>query len=381
MKFLELTPVDVFTVRDARPFDVAGVVHAQSVWPPPPWTLLGALRGALVEAQGVAVMDYAQKQCGDPQVRAVRAAVGEPDGPAKFAIGPALLRAGGSELRWPVPADVLSYEETESGGTRKRLVLRRLRLLDRERLPQGSACSLVASRALLCPPLTEAHPTKSVCVRSFSGKLLQEWLEGKDEIEVREEKSGAAGNDYGFELRIGIQLEPERHTVREGRFYVRQMTALGLGRTILVPVIEPNGLPWEKLDADCMRLGADGHLVSIRSCDREDLIPAAPKSLGSQARLLFLSPVRPEDIEALTNAGLQVHAVAAGRAVRIGGWQLTHDGQKQVGPRPLRTYYPAGTVAYVGGNDLERFHMRSVASDSAEKAAGFGVCLVGAVNS
>lgn len=58
MNTLSLQPLDVWTVRDGRPFDVGGVVHARAVWPPSPWTVLGAIRTALCEASGVAAVEY-----------------------------------------------------------------------------------------------------------------------------------------------------------------------------------------------------------------------------------------------------------------------------------------------------------------------------------
>jgi CRISPR type III-B/RAMP module-associated protein Cmr3 len=385
MKFLELTPLDVFTIRDARPFDVGGVVHAASVWPPPPWTLLGALRGALVETLGVAVTEYAQKSTESPQIEAVRARVGQPDGPAKFAIGPALLGVDRRELRWPAPADLLAFERRDEGdkGGKGAMYFRRLRVVDRQALPEGTGCSVPPGRKLLLPPADESqHPTKRFPLRSFSAALLEQWLAGAETIEASTPQARAASErtpDLGEEVRVGIQLDPEEHTVVKGRFYVRQVTTLGLGRQIFVPVIEANGLPWEELDGQCVRLGADGHLARISCSEGEGLVPA-PRAVGNKARLLCLSPLRTEDVDRLAELGLTVFAVAARRAVRIGGWMLTHDGNKQKGPRPLRTYYPAGTVLFVSGEDLARFHFRSVAHDDAERAAGFGVCLVGAWN-
>lgn len=252
MRFLELTPLDVFTVRDSRPFDVGGIVHASGVWPPPPWTILGALRGLMVETLGFSVTDYARISTNNDDLKELVARVGPPDGAAAFAIGPALLAEKRKRLRWPVPADLLSYEETSNGSTRR--YLRRLRGVERTALPGGAFCSLPEARSLLLlPPADEAlHAQKGLSVRAFGGGLLDKWLSGEERIDLdsvpRAESGANEGSDLAWEPRIGIQLEPERHVVREGRFYVRQVMALGQDRSILVPLVQENGLPWDDLN-------------------------------------------------------------------------------------------------------------------------------------
>ena len=335
MRFLELTPLDVFTVRDARPFDVGGVVHATSVWPPPPWTILGALRGLMVEALGFSVVDYAHRSGGNGRWKEVVERVGPPDGAAAFAIGPALLAAKHEQkhsLRWPVPADLLSYENPASPGKK---FLRRLRAVERTAFPAGTSCSLAQSRPLvLLPPAEQAlHAEKSLSVTALHRDSLIKWLNGEDKIEVsnlQEENQSKEppGDDVAWKPRIGIQLDPDRHTVREGRFYVRQMTALGQGRSILVPLVDERGLPWDELKGQCVRLGADSHLARVDIVDGPDLLPQAGKGIGKRARLLTLAPLHPADVDALAHQGREVKAVAARRGVRVGGWQLAHEASR-----------------------------------------------------
>jgi hypothetical protein len=143
----------------------------------------------------------------------------------------------------------------------------------------------------------------------------------------------------------------------------------------------PAEVPWAALEGQLARLGADGHLASVAWQPDHSAWPPPPPALSGRAVLLFVSPVHPHDLAAISINGraVEILAVAAGRAVAIGGWQLRHDGSRQVGPRRLRRYHPSGTVACVRADgDLACLHATSVARDPEEQAAGFGFCVVGA---
>ncbi len=391
MDAIDLHPLDVFTVRDGRPFDVGGVVHANAVWPPSPWTILGALRTSLCEVLGVSGVEYGRSGNGDERVRRVIEILGRPDKAPTFQIGPALL-ARDAEVYWPVPADLVTFTDKEekdpSENNERKIRSARLRLLRRDGLSELRCTPSIDRELVLLPPDPPEgfqHPDKSPGLKYFDTMQLEAWLAGKPIAAVAATERPLP---LGTEPRIGIGMDYEKNTVREGRFYVRYAHALGEALefnsqySLQVPVVRPgrDDVPWAGLDGQHLRLGADGHLARIRWRANAISLPE-PGSTSGRAALLFLSPVHPDDLRAIDIDGkaATVEAVCANRAISIGGWQLRHDGDRQSGPRRMRRYYPAGTVVYVRSDaDLARLHARSIASDPEERAAGFGFCLVGA---
>lgn len=378
MRLLRFEPLDVFSIRSARPFDIGGVVQAEFVWPPPGWTVMGALRGVLSEVLGLPAVEYGHERSDHPEFRRVVELIGPPDGPATFSIGPVLVYDESTQqLRWPVPFDVLSLRLPH-------LHLARLTAIEPS---SRTSCNLHKGRTkvLIPPPTLPSHPEKSLGIQSFDQTLLTEWLEGKETLEPEESVSASDQPDYRTEPRIGITIDRESNLVKEGRFYLRSAVQLEVRRTLAVPLLDTDQqLPWHLLRGQLARFGADGHLVRFS----EPIDSGLPRPPGEgplhRARLLCVGPIHPNDIDQLQINGTPVHvrAVAAGKPITLGGWRLIArqrgGSQVQHGPRTLRTYYPAGTVLYAESEgDLRELHGKNLAIDPGEKTAGFGFCLVG----
>lgn len=383
---ISFRPLDVVSVRDGRPFDVGGVVHARSLWPLSPWTVLGALRTLLCELNGTPAIDYGALRERGKRLP-VDDIIGPPDGAPPFCLGPVFAVAhpaggqGSPRLLLPVPADVVTV--TVDGRTS----MHRLGALPFPPVEgiNGYARSTSCRSVVALPRPAGMRPDKTPAVTVFSREDLDWWLAGGDPPRAATEAAGRSR--WRLEdPRIGIAIDRRTGTVEEGRFYIRYTHQLEDGHAIAVTVVEPGppALRWSHLQGLSLRFGADGHLASIEVDEQADpWPPPADPGADGKAALLFLSPVRPSDIRRLAeSAGVaEVLAVIAGRPVRIGGWQLRIEGNRQVGPRPMITYYPAGTVALVKVADRAGFrqlHGRSVAQDDQERAAGFGFCLTGA---
>ncbi|GIW43288.1 MAG: hypothetical protein KatS3mg077_0570 [Candidatus Binatia bacterium] len=385
MEVLRFEPLDVFSIRTARPFDIGGVTHADYVWPPPPWTVMGALRGALAELLGLPAVEYGRPHSEHPRYASVTEVIGPPDGAARFKIGPVLPGVWQEaerqlRLRWPLPADVLSVKDgSQQGSTR----LARLRPF---RLPPGVHCNQPGGRthALLPPADLPEHPEKSPTVRHFGTEQIAQWLAG-EEITAAYSDRQEDDMDYYPEPRIGIRIDPETHLVSEGLFYLRTALQLARNRSLAVPLVHAGkDIPWAQIDGHLARFGADGHLVRIRKPIHVSLPECPAGKPLHHARLLCVGPTHPHAIAALErrNPPVHVRAVAAGRPVRIGGWkllaQVRNGSEIPQGPRRLRTYYPPGAVLYVESEgDLRELHCQNLAHDPEEEAAGFGFCLVG----
>lgn len=383
MEALQLEPLDVFSIRTAKPFDVGGITHAEFVWPPPPWTILGSLRGLLSELLGLPAVEYGHAESQHPRLREVVELLGPPDGPATFSIGPALVFDRRERtLRWPVPADVL---QVKGAKEKDPPIFARLSATE---LPEGALCNLPQGRTkmLIPPPKLSTHPEKSVKVKSLDNELLDQWLKGSETLEPRQDTASLSEPDFYAEPRIGIRIDPATNNVAKGLFYVRSTVQLASSRVLAVPLVEcaRGGIPWQSVQGQVVRFGADGHLVRLTGPTKLPLPPVPAESPLNRARLLCVGPIHPQDVDQLQAQGkpVRVHAVAAGKPIRVGGWRLIsrrrNGSEVQEGPRTLRMYYPAGTVLYVESEgDLTELHGQNLAADPEERSAGFGFCLVG----
>jgi CRISPR-associated protein Cmr3 len=363
---LELVPLDVVSVRDGRPFD-AGTGHlARGLWPPSPWTVLGALRTLLLEAHGVDPRAYGE---GDEEaVGRARDVAGEPDGPPPFALGPAILhgtRTGKPPAAFlPTPLDL--HVAKDDG------VLRLTACRAEELHSKAYAASdIVASSVLFAP----VHLDEEKRPKYLDSAGLRAYLQGK-RVALPSKNECGESSPVVEETRIGIGMEGT--TVREGLFYVRRGFGLRQGFTLRVALSANAPEPLRELRGT-IGLGGDGHLVRVGPADVD--LPDAESSPGG-ATLYFASPVRPDDLGAewlseLCGGSVRIRAIATARSLALGGWRLARACR---GPRPMRRYQPAGTVLYVEGNegcDFRRLHARSLANDPEERAAGFGYCLIG----
>jgi len=226
--------------------------------------------------------------------------------------------------------------------------------------------------------LPDERPSKKRGVSFLDRAQAEAWLSGGVPSVPSQPESGPV---Y-FERRIGIAIDPATGTVRSGMFYQRMAYSLQPQWALVVPVLEagPAANALQRV-AGISELGGDRH--GVRLARIQDFEWPKTKASGREAVLWFLSPVRASDVSAgaLASQGLEVLAVAAERPVRLGGWRMWRGQSGVGGPRGMRRYHPAGTCVYVRATvepDWSRFHGQSLAQDQEERAAGFGVCLVGA---
>jgi CRISPR/Cas system CMR-associated protein Cmr3 (group 5 of RAMP superfamily) len=418
---LDIVPMDIVTVRDGRPFDAGGAHLARAVWPPSPWTALGAIRTLLLHRLGVNLEAYAKSAKPETNRDSISKSIppealeilGPADGPPGFEIGPVLLHrrdaasfsadvwlegtqpTGGGPL-FPPPLD-LAFAERETNGNpqpQKELVRLVLRALD-SFSEVGYRCSALTPSVLLPPderrlakPPGEWKLTLNGLKKYLAGKNLA-WLDSSassaSSVRARMDRTGAMKREKSVEseARVGIAMNKSTGTADEGMLYTRRGYALGPAWSLFVP-----------LGSDChhgvkdlcgtIRLGGDGHLARVNPKPTE--IPDAPAFTNEKhqtAVLYFASPARAEDLttEALSRiagGSVSVLAAASSRPLSIGGWRMAAHK-----PRTMRKYQPAGTVVYVRTEDddcdLAKFHGRSLAADAEEAAAGFAWCLVGRV--
>lgn len=375
MTVLDIEPLDVVSVRDGRSFDAGGASLARAMWPPTPWTVLGAIRARFARALGADPAEYGGRGWSDTgtvpeSVRGCIEVLGDPKDPPRFQIGPVLLAGPEGKVLFPAPLDLVAVNTGNETCA--------ARLEPRPADPfreMGAAWSGPPRECVLFPPRT-GRPGKGTPFQHLDDAQARAWLGGQCPTVEDPRKGEDPREEVVFsESRIGIAMDPDKGHVREGMFYQRKAFSLAEGWKIRVPMLAvPEGSDLGRL-AGLGEVGGDRHAVRFETGELE-----WPKAdVGNEAVLWFLSPVRPEDLtddhlSGAGNAAVRVMAIASSRPVSIGGWQMWRGANR---PRPMRRYHPAGTCVYVRG-DARTLHGRSLAADAWERAAGFGVCLVGA---
>ena len=325
MTGVQLCPVDTWFFRDGSPFtmDAAAQEDVESLFPPHPPTVVGALRSALARNNG---WDGTE-----PWSQKIRDALGDgPDDLGKVRVdGPFLLRCGQPLFR--MPRHLLGV--TEHGKWCPKALLRPGQPVECDlgevRLPElGSA----TQDAEMLKPGDGEWITAAGLNAALRGELPCQ----DDVVPSR--------CLWSSESRIGLKRETEKRTASEGMLYstvhVRLEAGVSLGARV-------SGLPesWAWPFGEMTPLGGESRLAELRPWDAAVGIESQSGAIqeSGRAAIIALSPV---DVEVGPNdeiPGLGVRVVSAcmGRPQRIGGW----DSLKRR-PLPIRSTLPAGSVLF-----------------------------------
>lgn len=381
---------DTLFFRDGRPFnqDDEGLTTAESMFPPPPNTLVGGFRAACAAANGwdgsgtwSAQGDLTQ-QLGD----------GDNLGPLGFE-GPILARTTGGrddalQPLYAVPLHLLARkaEDTVSDPVLLRPSKDGVMTdvpLQPERLDQDDQPAM--QRMLEPPQSSDAE----------DGKTLGDWFitaEGMGQILAGEVPSAVAfvprRRLWQREPRIGLARQPETHSARHGMLYLADHIRLDRDTRLLLGVsgLNPN--------ANHPSVGAFGRFRRLADIDRVSRPPAwptpvAPSTDGADRPCRYVvvltTPARFEDDGwrrvggELSGLRGKIVTAALGRPVWIGGWRAGDYAGHRKGPRDLEPYLPAGSVWFLehtpGGGDLQDFAWPTAIGSRTEW--GFGGCLIG----
>jgi len=368
---LFLEPVDVWLFRDGRPFS-AGTEHsAETVFPPPPTVVQGALRSHHLAVKGV---DLADRD-------AVRNLVGDAEqGPPGFRVrGPFVATRAGSAVRlwFPRPSDCIRREG-------------RILALTPQPPREGWCASVPAELPQwLVPP---DQPTKEDEADFWmSIERLQEYLDTGScpDLDATNHpgdpaKDGVVRREALFsrERRIGIALNGDTRTVRMGLLYEVEFARLARGCGLYVEAEGLEGWPARGV----LRLGGESRgavFEQVEPCPW----PEVPDPLPERFKLYFATPARfergwlPRTWSAFLEGDVELVACALQRYVTIGGFDLSRGEEK-----PARRFVPAGSVYFFRGRgpcrlrwqgrqDGGRAWVPAVTDDGA--AFGFGQVLVG----
>ncbi len=363
-----LDPLDVLLFRDGRP-QVTGDSHVgHGLFPPPPTTLYGAFRSAVMAHAGAQFTAYHEGHQPAHEAfaslapqPAVVAAVGTPESPGTLALEQTLLAyRDGTRVAALFPAGLDLARPKTGGGASLLLTPRTVPAALRTSLPPGLAplgapddtsAFLEAMRGFLdadaftrylCgeAPATLHHPTGS-------------WQDGA-------EQAGEADRPliYGEEVRTSVSLDDKTGTAAEGMLFSTRYTRLRPGYGLLATIAHAPGLPEKGL----LRVGGEQRPVAYQPAT-----PALPDASAVQQRVqegrlrLILTTPAPfargwkpdflgDDLKG-TLHGVPVRLVAAavGRYGIVAGWDMATNR-----PRPARRAAPAGSVYFLQTDDPAR---------------------------
>ncbi len=356
-----LEPTDVWLFRDGKPFNAGEDHQADSIFPPLPSVIQGALRSHYLVARNVLLNDKAR----------IEQVVGTSTDYKNLRLrGPFLRR--GDELYFALPADVYALTDSDDENG-----LRPFKPLAVKLDVTGHSSNPLP--ALLCPP-ADARPQKYdasqywVCQTEIAKYLANDDFK-------------ALNSDHLFkrESRIGITLNNAKGTTEEGALFemnfIRTCEHVGLH-------VEMSGLDgWPQ--TGLMRIGGEGHGARFTDSKLSNTPPAVPSALKGQFKLVFVTPTyfthgwRPEcdfnDWQDHFDSNVKLKAVALHRYISAGGYDWSkpsHSAQK-----PALRYVPAGSVYYFKSESevqLKQPWLCDPAPDGAQLGqVGYGQILIG----
>lgn len=371
-KTLRLNALDTWFFRESRPFDSIGGSELASVFPPPPRTVLGALRTAIGDALGA---DWQQFQSQKenyrlPDGRKLYDLIGYADDLAGLALGGVWLALDGERL-YPAPLFLLRRR----GGD-----FARLRIGGAVRTRLGNA------RLPVAPDREERAPAGAWLTRAGLEKVLQGGVPDEGELHERQAL-------FSEEPRLGIARDNGARTVLNGLLYqsrhIRPQARLSIEADIA-------GLDGLDIESRIVRLGSEGRMSNLAFA-ATPVKPAQPTPGKNSVGLILtlLTPALfggwlPADFVLENQNGVDVwrgeingialtlHAAALGKAQREGGWDMV--GRK---PRAVQSLIPAGSSYYCTVDDgnlaaaIAALHGRQIGDDP---QIGRGVIVCGLWN-
>lgn len=376
---LRLTAFDTLFFRESRPFESIGGSELTSVFPPPPHTVLGAIRAAIGDAMDVNWQRFNDKN--SPENQSVRDVIGYGDDLGKLSLNGiwlSRLKDGKHERLYPVPLYLLRKKEGEDDAKFARLQIGKPTCthLGKVRLPE------LAEGKTGFKPLENNWVTAGGLEKILAGESTltkDELISSKDLFES--------------ETRLGIARNNETRAVQTGLLYqanhIRPKQVLSLE-------VEITGVP-DVLSNRVLRLGAEGRMAGLEVVEilEKSNLPTAPAPTNETKGLIitFLTPARFTDgswvlpgftestsetkcwTGEIKNIALTLHAAVIGKAQREGGWDMA-----QHKPRDMQSFIPAGSSYYCTVNTpnqlsdaINKLHGEHLGED-AQLGRGLMIC-------
>ncbi len=330
MKHLFIRPLDVWLFRNGKSFNAGSDHRAETVFPPLPTVLQGAIRTHYIELHG-GIPAYLHGQL--PDVITKIGKKGEPP-PASFQIrGGFLAQYKDKQLTCYVPLPAHVYLDDDI-----------YRLLEPEK-KSGVMTDLGETQQLLWRDKHVAA-TKSDGSGWLSLTDLEILLNQKQLPKGSEDNPTVKPDCHFFEResRLGIKLDYQSHTTETGQLYQTESVRL---REEYGLYVELDGVDWP--DNGIFNLGGEAHAALYETI--APLTYPAPISPGqNNFTVTFLTPTyfekgwQPASWQKFMGDSANFVTAAMGKPLVLGGFDVAHKRHKA-----SRRYVPAGSTYYFTG--------------------------------
>lgn len=328
---LLLRPVDVWLFRDGRPFTAGEEHFANTLFPPSPFTLQGAIRTKVLTEKGVNLVEFSRKKQPDQHV-----GFGDNFGELTL-FGPLLAycRNGNWERLLPMPADVVWLKGSK-----------RYALLTPLETPPKMLPELPLQFKTNLP--NNLHPLWTVTDEPFGEakgwlreSAWQSYLDGKAPLEKQALKDDML---FTFEPRFGIAINRQRRTTETGLLYQVRFVRLKDEAALWLEVNGVN-LPSQGM----LRIGGEGKAAHYTKLDSPLPPIPLPSEVPEHFKVVLLTQAwfsdgwKPKDWRSIFGEQVEVElvAVALPRPQLFGGFDVA-----QNKPKPIRAFVPAGAVYF-----------------------------------
>jgi len=329
-----IRPMDVWLFRDGKPFTAGDDHAAETLFPPSPFTLQGAIRTKVLANKGVNLAEFAKNGERNPDPD-----VGYGDNFGKLRLcGPLLMRCkdGKWERLIPMPADVVKV------GNRYELLRPDPDLPFVTNLPE---------RLRLLWARTEERVAEEK-MRWLPESEWRRYLQGQ-----APEKDVKQDDLFTFEPRFGIAIDSSRGTTQEARLYQARFVRL-TKETALWAEVDGVSLDVKGF----LRFGGEGRAATYEELQQQECLCALSEfnfaRNAKRFKVVLVTPAwfsdgwQPKDGDWSKIFGTSVRLVGAAipRPILLGGFDVA----KGV-PKPMRAFVPAGAVYFFEADETMQF--------------------------
>jgi len=366
--WMKIKPNDTLFFRTGRPFTMGDDTWADSVFPPYPSTIYGAIRTFFIFEKGN-LKEFKEGKFKD------EIGTTSEKGSLKI-IGPFLYNEDINLIYFKPPLDLVKLKNGEKEN--------RLLPLDLINKPEFLYSDEFFSDKILVSKGVEQVDEPDGWLDQITFK---DYLEGKyDRILIIKDKE-----IFEKELKIGIARDRKKFTSRERYLYRIPMIRLKKDFGFLIKI---QGLNSILPKSGVFQLGGEGKTVSyevLGSNPTKEIEDVKLEPKDNMFKIYLATPAIfkkgwiPDWIDENKLEGekegikLKLIACAIGKFLRIGGWDMANNK-----PKTMYKAVPAGSVYYfkvLNGADSEKiknvFHFKNISDINPEE--GFGLSLVGVV--
>lgn len=342
---LILKPLDVWLFRDGKPFNSDGARRAESVFPPYPSVIQGAIRSYQLNRLGISLSDK----------NSIIDAIGTDTDYKNLRIrGPFVVKKDGAQwVRYfPQPADAFSVDVGNH-------------IINRKNIPKSTSSDVITNipdglQLIGC----DDNLNKGESGLWLTEEGLERYLQGEDVAACKSEVL------YQIENRPGIGMDNERRSVKTGLLFdvafIRVQPEVGL----YLEVEGYDGWPHEGV----LQLGGESRAAYFTQISTNVTKIHPPTNLQGLFKVYFATPAFftdgwTTDWKQFFDKPVNLVAVAVNRYESRGGFSYESNSHK-----PANRYIPAGSVYYFSADEPVNLIQPSITDSGAE--IGFGQIII-----